>query len=74
MIISYTTTRIPDKEMIASCDKGARGFQELIIETTKILSGWKLAAVIWLLSRFYKRTVTDSRIEYDFYLLKGKTL
>lgn len=74
MTISYTTTKIPDKEMIAACDKGARGFQELIVETTKIFSSWKLAAIIWLLSRFYKRTVTDSEIEYDFYLLKGKTL
>ena len=72
MKISYSTSCKPTKEMIKSCDDGVKGFQSLIVETTRMTMTWRMTAIIWILTRFYKRTITDKSIEYEFYLLKGK--
>lgn len=69
MVVTYAISCKPTNEMIKACDDGAKGFQDLLVTTTRLTIGWKLVPLVWLLSRFYKRTVTEKSIEYNFYLL-----
>lgn len=56
-----------NKETIKSCDESCKEMQNLLIEVTKITSP-KIVWLIWVLTRFYKRTITDEAVSYDFYL------
>lgn len=69
MKIEYTMKEgfKPDKETIKVCDDGARGFQSVMVEVGKI-AGWRIGVFVWILTRFYKRIITDNSIVYDFYL------
>lgn len=78
MKIRYELKRLSDptvrKETLASCEKGRKGFQSLVVIAAKYSPHPFLAVpLIWILSRFYKRTVTDTSVEYDFPLLSSNT-
>lgn len=72
MTLIYQISKIPDKKTIKTCDEGAKGMQELLVTTAKLVGGWKTAALIWILSRFYTRTISNNAITYDFYLVPVK--
>lgn len=69
LIIEYKLTKgyIPTKNTIKSCDEGCKEFQNVIVETAKITSP-KMTWLMWLLTRFYKRKITEEAISYEFYL------
>jgi len=59
----------PTKENIKTCDTARKAMQDLLVTTAEITapkSKWS----IWLLTRFYKKRVTDESISYEFYLIK----
>jgi hypothetical protein len=72
MKIEYQITagKIPTKENIKACDDGAKAFQNLIVETARIMSNKIGVLIAWTVTRFYKRTITPEKISYDFYLIK----
>jgi hypothetical protein len=57
----------PDKDTIKTCDEGAKGMQGLLVETAKIAMP-RITWLMWILSRFYRRVITDNSIKYEFYL------
>lgn len=72
VIIEYTMKEghKPTKEIIKSCDTGREGFQEVLVEISKVVNPKApfIPWVVWVMTRFYKRTITDKSISYDFYL------
>lgn len=62
---------IPDKDTIKTCDDGAKGMQDVLVEISKIAFP-KLSWLIWIITRFYKRTITKDAITYNFYLFLDK--
>jgi len=56
-------------ETIKSCDKGRKAMQEFLVEAAKTINPLAVP-FIWVLTRFYKRTITKESIKYNFYLLK----
>lgn len=68
MVITYKLSKKPTKDTIKACDDGAKGMQELLVITAREVSP-KLRWIVWLLTRFYSRKITDRAIEYDFYLI-----
>lgn len=68
MTLEYTISKKADKEMIKACDEGARGMQDLTVETARVLKPG-FVWLVWLLTRFYQRKITNEKISYNFYLL-----
>lgn len=58
----------PSWNTIQACDNGAKAMQDLIVNTAKILMPLSIP-IIWILTRFYKRTILKDEIRYDFYLI-----
>jgi hypothetical protein len=58
----------PDKDTIKSCDTAAKAMQDLLVETAKIAMP-RLTWIMWILTRFYRRTVTKTSIRYEFYMI-----
>jgi len=73
LIIEYKLKKgfIPTKDTIKTCDESRKAMQTLLIETAKIASP-KTTWLIWILTRFYKKIVTDEKISYEFYLFPSK--
>jgi len=69
LIIEYKLKKgfMPTKDTIKSCDEARKATQNLLVESAKIINP-KLTWLMWLLSRFYKRTITEEVIKYEFFL------
>ena len=69
LIIEYKLKKgfVPTKDTIKTCDESRKAMQTLLIKTAKIVNP-KLTWFMWLLSRFYKRTITEEVIKYEFFL------
>ena len=73
MKLKYELKRLSggaDKETIKTCDEGAKAMQSLLVRTAWLVYK-PIFPIVWLLTRFYTRKITDTAIEYNFYLLKG---
>jgi len=72
MKITYKLSRIKngvtDKKTLKDCETGRKAFQSVIVRTAWVAQK-PLTPFVWVLTRFYKRTITGGVIEYDFYLL-----
>jgi hypothetical protein len=68
-VIEYKLKKgfIPTKDTIKTCDESRKAMQTLLIETAKIASP-KTTWLIWLMTRFYQRRITEESISYEFYL------
>jgi hypothetical protein len=62
----------PTKKTIKACDEGRKGMQDVLVETARVLKGKRLTLLVWFLTRFFRRRITDEYIEYEFYLLKDE--
>lgn len=67
--ISYELSEKPDKKLIKTCDDGMNGFREAMIIVAKTVGGRWLGFVMWFLTRFYKKKISDTKIAYQFYLI-----
>ena len=72
MKIEYTLKRDAgiDKGLIKTCDAGFKAMQSMLVRTAW-LTNKPLTPLMWILTRFYKRTISKDKISYDFFLLKG---
>lgn len=73
MELKYTLSEY-SKETEKVCDEARKAAQDLLFETAKIISPIS-ALFIWIICRFYKKTVIKLEngkfeISYNFYLLK----
>ena len=70
MELKYNLSAI-NKEVIKTCDEANSEFQGLMIEMARIVNPF-LIPLMWIITRFYKKTVTNKYISYDYYLLRTK--
>ncbi len=73
LAIEYSIKKghIADKETIKACHKSFKAWQGLLVIVAETL-GWKMAVLTWLLTRFYKRKVTDKCIRYELFLFSSE--
>jgi hypothetical protein len=73
LVIEYKLKEgfIPTKDTIKTCDEARKAMQNLLIETARTVNP-KLTWLMWLLSRFYKRTITKDKISYEFYFFPSE--
>ena len=72
MKIEYTLKRDAgiDKDLIKNCDAGFKAMQSILVRTAW-LTNKPLTPLMWILTRFYKRTISKDKISYDLFLLKS---
>lgn len=72
MTISYQIKKGHEitKEIIDSCDDGAKGMQGCLVEVARTISPWSVP-LVWIATRFYTRKISNNSISYEFYLIKG---
>ena len=74
MKLKYTLSRIAegkvDSDTLKTCDDGAKAMRDVLVRIAWV-SFKPLVPIMWLLTRFYTRKITDTAIEYDFYLIKS---
>lgn len=58
----------PTKETLKATDEGMRGMQALLVEVCRVVHP-TLTPVMWLVTRFVHRTITDESIKYSFWLM-----
>jgi len=71
LILEYSLNGKPDKETIKMCDEARGAMQTLLVETARVTQP-KLVPIMWLLTRFYKKEVTDTYIRYTFPLVRSE--
>lgn len=65
LVLQYSVSGYPDQETLKVCDEGRAGMQTLLVETAKVVTPL-MTPLVWILTRRYKREVTDKYIRYTF--------
>jgi hypothetical protein len=59
------------KDKDVSCDEAFKSAQDLIVSIAKEMKkGLWFTWLIWLLSRFYKKSVSKDTVSYNLFLIK----